>query len=181
MRELKISELAEKGEEANENDEEEEERDIAENRRRNGCEVFLEEIFYVSSKRTSNYRVRLHESGLTLRKESSYGVSKSECIATEDIIGCHCLRATKRDKEQLSCVCTPGSVLKKRAKRRDRMTITLRFRSFDKYEDNLREAMRWKLAIKCLCAKLQVPRAFMSPNHRNLQTLVAGKIIKFFF
>lgn len=35
-------------------------------------------------------------------------------------------------------------------KRRDRTTITLRFRSFDRYEDNNQEAQKWRLAIKCL-------------------------------
>lgn len=34
--------------------------------------------------------------------------------------------------------------------RRDRTTITLRFRSFDKYEDNHKEAQKWRSAIKCL-------------------------------
>lgn len=34
--------------------------------------------------------------------------------------------------------------------RRDRTTITLRFRSFDKYEDNNQEAQKWRLAIKSL-------------------------------
>ncbi|CAG5088845.1 Similar to Sphk2: Sphingosine kinase 2 (Mus musculus) [Cotesia congregata] len=38
----------------------------------------------------------------------------------------------------------------KGAPRRQRTTITLRFRSFDKYQDNLREASRWRLAIKFL-------------------------------
>lgn len=34
--------------------------------------------------------------------------------------------------------------------RRERTTITLRFRSFDKYEDNNREAQKWRSAIKLL-------------------------------
>lgn len=34
--------------------------------------------------------------------------------------------------------------------RRERTTITLRFRSFDKYEDNHREAQKWRTAIKLL-------------------------------
>lgn len=36
------------------------------------------------------------------------------------------------------------------AGRRERTTITLRFRSFDKYEDNNREAQKWRAAIKLL-------------------------------
>lgn len=35
--------------------------------------------------------------------------------------------------------------------RRERAIITLRFRSFDKYEDNNREAQKWRYAIKKIC------------------------------
>lgn len=59
-------------------------------------------------------------------------------------------------------------------KRRERTTITLRFRSFDKYEDNLREASRWRLAIKCLIVGLPVPKSFMSPSHENLESLISA-------
>ncbi|XP_015428810.1 PREDICTED: sphingosine kinase 2-like [Dufourea novaeangliae] len=60
----------------------------------------------------------------------------------------------------------------KGVKRRERTTITLRFRSFDKYEDNLREASRWRLAIKCLIVDVPVPKNFMSPTHENLESLI---------
>ncbi|XP_024940800.1 sphingosine kinase 2 isoform X3 [Cephus cinctus] len=60
----------------------------------------------------------------------------------------------------------------KGARRRERTTITLRFRSFDKYEDNLREASRWRLAIKCLVARMPVPKMLMSPTHGNLESLL---------
>ncbi|CAB0032998.1 unnamed protein product, partial [Trichogramma brassicae] len=59
------------------------------------------------------------------------------------------------------------------ARRRERMTVTLRFRSFDRYEDNLREASRWRLALKCLVHKLPVPKTYMSPTHRNLDSLLS--------
>ncbi|XP_017761073.1 PREDICTED: sphingosine kinase 2-like [Eufriesea mexicana] len=59
-------------------------------------------------------------------------------------------------------------------KRRERTTITLRFRSFDKYEDNLREASRWRLAIKCLIVGVPVPKSFMSPSHENLESLISA-------
>ncbi|KAG7189699.1 hypothetical protein KM043_017367 [Ampulex compressa] len=58
--------------------------------------------------------------------------------------------------------------------RRERTTITLRFRSFDKYEDNLREASRWRLAMKCLIADLPVPKNLMSPSHINLESLISA-------
>ncbi|KAG6804329.1 sphingosine kinase 2 isoform X1 [Apis mellifera caucasica] len=62
----------------------------------------------------------------------------------------------------------------KGVKRRERTTITLRFRSFDKYEDNLREASRWRLAIKCLIVGVPVPKSFMSPSHENLESLISA-------
>ncbi|XP_043274590.1 sphingosine kinase 2-like [Venturia canescens] len=62
----------------------------------------------------------------------------------------------------------------KGARRRERTTITLRFRSFDKYEDNLREASRWRLAIKCLVTRVAVPKNLLSPSHSNLETLLSA-------
>lgn len=70
---------------------------------------------------------------------------------------------------------TLKKVRMKGIRRRERTTITLRFRSFDKYEDNLREASRWRLAIKCLVTKLPVPKNLMSPSHGNLEALLGGK------
>jgi hypothetical protein len=51
-------------------------------------QAILEEIFYISSKRNTLYRVRLTERGLTLRKESNCGPSKTETILVDDIVGC---------------------------------------------------------------------------------------------
>ncbi|XP_077267256.1 sphingosine kinase 2 [Temnothorax americanus] len=166
----------------------------------------LEEIFYVTSKRNTYYKVKLTEKGLSLRKEHN-GAAKIETIALGDIIGCRCMRSKRRNAG--SCACRPGAsksrmklvesaelcqpvdeldasaylyiyayALKKtRMKvtlRRERTTVTLRFRSFDKYEDNLREASRWRLAIKCLVANVPVPKNLMSPSHGNLETLVGA-------
>ena len=63
----------------------------------------------------------------------------------------------------------------KGARRRERTTITLRFRSFDRYEDNLREASRWRLAIKCLVSRVPIPKTLMSPSHGNLESIISGK------
>ncbi|KAM0736466.1 Sphingosine kinase 2 [Formica fusca] len=168
----------------------------------------LEEIFYVTSRRNTYYKVRLTEKGLSLHKEHN-GTAKTETIALGDIIGCRCMRSKRRNAG--SCACRPGAsksqlklvesgeiyqqqqydehdtsaylyiyayTLKKMrikgAMRRERMTITLRFRSFDKYEDNLREASRWRLAIKCLVANVPVPKNLMSPSHGNLETLIGA-------
>ncbi|XP_075224819.1 sphingosine kinase 1-like [Lycorma delicatula] len=38
----------------------------------------------------------------------------------------------------------------KSGQKRERMTITLRFRSFDKYDDNMKEAQKWRSSIKYL-------------------------------
>ncbi|XP_046747091.1 sphingosine kinase 1-like isoform X1 [Diprion similis] len=62
----------------------------------------------------------------------------------------------------------------KGARRRERSTLTLRFRSFDKYEDNLREASRWRLAIKCLIARVPVPKSLLSPTDANLELLLSA-------
>ncbi|KAJ8683243.1 hypothetical protein QAD02_019035 [Eretmocerus hayati] len=172
--------------------------------------ALLEEIFYISSKRSTLYRVRLTEKCLSLRKESSTGASKTESILVDDIVGCRCMRSKRRNAS--SCgPCGPGAsrtqprlvesteqlqphdeydssaylyiyaYTLKRAKvvgkspgRRERMTVTLRFRSFDRYEDNLREASRWRLALQCLLHKLPVPKPYMSPAHRNLHSLLAA-------
>ncbi|XP_025155147.1 sphingosine kinase 2 isoform X2 [Harpegnathos saltator] len=173
-----------------------------------GSSTVLEEIFYVTSKRNTYYKVRLTEKGLSLHKEHN-GTTKSETIALGDIIGCRCMRSKRRNAG--SCACRPGAsksqvklvessaesyqayydeldtsaylyiyayALKKtRVKgglRRERTTITLRFRSFDKYEDNLREASRWRLAIKCLVANAPVPKNLMSPSHGNLDALMGA-------
>uniref|UniRef100_A0A1B6MNW0 sphingosine kinase n=1 Tax=Graphocephala atropunctata TaxID=36148 RepID=A0A1B6MNW0_9HEMI len=50
----------------------------------------------------------------------------------------------------------------KSGQKRDRMTITLRFRSFDKYEDNMREAQKWKSSIKHLIQSRTHPQ--LSPG-----------------
>lgn len=168
----------------------------------------LEEIFYVTSKKNTYYKVKLTEKGLSLQKEHN-GATKSETIILDDIIGCRCMRSKRRNAG--SCACRPGAsksqvklvesaeayqayhdeldtsaylyiyayaMKKTRVKsalRRERTTITLRFRSFDKYEDNLREASRWRLAIKCLVANAPVPKNLMSPSHGNLDALFGGE------
>ena len=50
----------------------------------------------------------------------------------------------------------------KSGQKRERMTIMLRFRSFDKYDDNMREAQKWRLAVKCLVKKRPVPRGIFN-------------------
>ncbi|XP_014257462.1 sphingosine kinase 2 [Cimex lectularius] len=133
----------------------------------------LEETFYILSKKNKVYRVKLSEKGLCLQKESNGNV-KTERIALEDIVGCRCVRSKRLDQK---CVWRPTSKKNKKSedadweqaeisadlyiyayllkkgkvksgKRRERTVITLRFRSFDKYDENMKEAQRWKVTIK---------------------------------
>ncbi|XP_014279332.1 sphingosine kinase 1 [Halyomorpha halys] len=52
-------------------------------------------------------------------------------------------------------------------KKRDRMVITLRFRSYDRYEDNLKEAQKWKVTLKYLMSSLHtgtIPSCYFLPS-----------------
>lgn len=139
--------------------------------------ILLEETFYVLTKKNSVFRVRLTKKGLSLIKESD-NQEKKQTIPTRDIIGCKCLRS-KKSTTSCSCQSLPRTTLrvveensgeqdetdisaylyiyayilqnnKNGHCKRERTIITLRFRSFDKYEDNNKEAKRWRNAIKQL-------------------------------
>jgi sphingosine kinase len=140
--------------------------------------VLLEETFYVLTKKNCVFRVRLSKTGLCLVKESDNNI-KEQVIPIQDIIGCRCLRSKKQSKN-CSCQSIPRSTNLKvveensgdlddtdvsaylyiyayilvnnkgTTKKRERTIITLRFRSFDKYEDNNKEAQRWRTIIKKL-------------------------------
>lgn len=56
----------------------------------------------------------------------------------------------------------------KSGQKRERMTITLRFRSFDKYDDNMREAQKWRLAVKCLIKNRAIPRAVLTSEDSHV-------------
>lgn len=143
-------------------------------------QVYLEETFYILSKKNSVFRVRLSSIGLSLMKEAD-GSSKEQTIPLQDIVGSKCMRSKRRLPGAGSCVCSSlvrpqqlkvveensgdldendisaylyiyAYVLKRarRTTKRERRTITLRFRSYDKYEDNNKEAQKWRATIKCL-------------------------------
>ncbi|XP_045464751.1 sphingosine kinase 2-like [Harmonia axyridis] len=144
----------------------------------NQNKILLEETFYVLTKKNCVFRVRLLKKGLSLVKENESHL-KEQLIPINDIIGCRCLRS-KKPERSCSCQSLPRSTslkvveensvelddsdasaylyiyayLLQKAKgtpnRRERTIITLRFRSFDKFEDNHREAQRWRTAIKKL-------------------------------
>ncbi|XP_028158062.1 sphingosine kinase 2-like [Ostrinia furnacalis] len=166
--------------------------------------VYLEETFYILSKKNSVFRVRLTSKGLSLTKESE-GCKKEQTILLRDIIGSKCMRSKRRRPGASSCVCSSlvGSqqlkvvdensgdldendisaylyiyayILKqsRRTLKRERTTITLRFRSFDKYEDNNREAQKWRTTLKCLIAGLSIT-SVPPPNDKKLLILLNPK------
>lgn len=135
----------------------------------------LEETFYVLRKKNSVFRVKLTKAGLNLIKENENQI-KTQIIPIKDIIGCRCLRS-KKPGNSCACQSLPHStslkvvdeksgehddtdvsaylyiyayVLQNNRNKRERTTITLRFRSFDKYDDNYKEAQRWRTMLKKL-------------------------------
>lgn len=166
--------------------------------------VYLEETFYILSKKNSVFRVRLTSKGLSLTKEAE-GSSKEQTILLRDIIGSKCMRSKRRRPGASSCVCTSlvghqqlkvveensgdldendisaylyvyAYILKqsRRTLKRERTTITLRFRSFDKYEDNNKEAQKWRTTLKCLIAGQTIPSVPPS-NDKKLLILLNPK------
>jgi sphingosine kinase len=56
-------------------------------------------------------------------------------------------------------------------KKRDRVVITLRFRSYDRYDDNIKEAHKWKVTIKFLLQthlSPSLPSCFFRTTNQNL-------------
>ncbi|CAG9761614.1 unnamed protein product [Ceutorhynchus assimilis] len=136
-------------------------------------QILLEETFYVLSKKSDTFKVRLTPKGLHLIQDPL----KEQLVLLKDIIGCQCLRGKKRStRNNCTCQSLPRSdslqVVEENSsekddtdvsaylyiyayifqgpKKRERNIITLRFRSFDKHEDNHKEAQRWRCAIKNL-------------------------------
>lgn len=58
--------------------------------------------------------------------------------------------------------------------KRERMTITLRFRSFDKFEENMREAQKWRLAIKCLMKGTPIPQSVLNSDENSITSSPGG-------
>lgn len=166
--------------------------------------VYLEETFYILSKKKSVCRVRLTSKGLSLIKETDDS-SKEQTILLREIIGSKCMRSKRRRVVGGSCACASlvgnqqlkvvdensgdldendisaylyiyAYVLKKsrRSLKRERTTITLRFRSYDKYEDNNKEAQKWRNTIKCLLANEPISSMPLS-NEKKLLVLLNPK------
>lgn len=160
--------------------------------------IYLEETFYILSKKNAVFRVRLTAKGLSLTKETDTS-SKEQTILLSDIVGCKCMRSRRRRVGAGSCVCSSligqqqlkvveensgdldendtsaylyiyAYVLKnsRRSLKREKTTLTLRFRSYDKYEDNNKEAQKWRAAIKALVQKAPLSHTYQLPEKKLL-------------
>ncbi|XP_058055221.1 sphingosine kinase 2-like [Anopheles bellator] len=144
--------------------------------------VYLTETFYISSKKNTVFEVRLTDKGLCLKKQSNGSTKEQtiplkdiigcRCLRskrrTRGSSSCTCASISnsgalkvveensgEQDETDVSAYLYIYAYILKRNRRggfRERTTITLRFRSFDRYEDNNREAQKWRAAIKCLIA-----------------------------
>lgn len=142
----------------------------------------LEGNFYTSSKKNSFYQVKVDENYLGLLNTNG-SLIKTRMISIRDILGCRCARRRKRIGE--NCECHPKgknrvlsflentldeqdnsaylhiySYIMKNSKtgspqKRESFKLTLRFRLFSNYEDNMKEAMKWKNTLKQLVEKTQ--------------------------
>jgi sphingosine kinase len=155
----------------------------------NDLNVYLTETFYITSKKNTVFQVLLSDKGLTLRKQTN-GTTKEQTILIKDIIGARCLRSKRKGN---ACTCTSiapaqlkvveensgeqdesdvsaylyiyAYILKAGRKGyRERRTITLRFRSFDRFDDNNSEAQKWRAAVKNLLIGETNIRATYTPS-----------------
>lgn len=150
--------------------------------------------FYASSKkRNPSHVVLLNELYLGVFATSEF--STKTVISVRDIIGCRCTRRRKRIDEKCVCNPNQKNifsfldnamydshtsdtsvylhiyayVLKKlklsNGSKRERLKITLRFRSYANYEDNLKDALKWRETIKRLVQRTQ----WRSPLLQNVE------------
>lgn len=132
----------------------------------------LEETFYINSKKKHAFHVKLTQRGLMLSKQCPQGQISEHLIALEHIIGCRCVKNEAVEKFN-SCVCGSSSkceeansrstrvdggtflyifcYVPKLAKKKyhlEKTTVVLKFQTFDIYEDNAKEAQKWRLTLK---------------------------------
>uniref|UniRef100_A0A336LKV8 CSON011479 protein n=1 Tax=Culicoides sonorensis TaxID=179676 RepID=A0A336LKV8_CULSO len=144
--------------------------------------IILQENFYVNERNKSAFNVKLTDQGVILTKEYKDGKQKVHSIPLQQIIGVCCWK-TKPFMTSITCLCgnsfngKPSEDSKSKLKgnandaylyihayiiktsrshnrtRKERNTIALRFRSFDKYDQNAEEANKWK---NCLLSLMNV-------------------------
>lgn len=133
--------------------------------------VFLEESFYISTNKKNVLNLKIIQKGIILTKQYKHGKQKSHLIPVRSIIGVRC--GSLKPSTKTICLCGGNLrqvseeqnkdchdltsndaylyiytyVIKNRRNNKsskERNTIALRFRSFDKYEENEEEANKWK-------------------------------------
>lgn len=137
----------------------------------------LRDTFYSNSRKGNIFHVILNSTGLLMQRDTADGKTKDLLIHICDIVGGRCvwIQKPKRFGTTGTCgSCTTSVtekhkypdevnedaylyifayVIKKNIRctyRRERTVITLRFRSFDSHEDNMREAEKWYKVLKTL-------------------------------
>lgn len=165
----------------------------------------LEETFYLISKKNTVYRVKLSEKGLCLQKECNGNIKTQTIILEDVIgcrcmrskrfahkckwrprsskKGCHeevNENSIDWDESDVSAYLYIYAYILKKGKvithrKRERMIITLRFRSYDKYDDNMHEAQKWRVTIKYLMSSIQqssLPPCFFKSHDIRIENKV---------
>ncbi|XP_053674349.1 sphingosine kinase 1-like, partial [Anopheles nili] len=164
--------------------------------------VYMTEIFFISSKKNTVFEVRLTDKGLCLKKQSNGSTKEQtiplkdiigcRCLRSKrrsrGSSSCTCAsisssnqlkvveeNSDEQDETDVSAYLYIYAYILKRNRRggfRDRTTITLRFRSFDRYEDNNREAQRWRSAVKHLIAGEPVQKLPYQPRDARRMLII---------
>ncbi|KAI4471937.1 sphingosine kinase [Holotrichia oblita] len=116
--------------------------------------ILLEETFYVLTKKNSVFRVRLTKKGCKCLRSKKSTTSCSCQSLPRTTLRVVEENSGEQDETDISAYLYIYAYILQNNKnghcKRERTIITLRFRSFDKYEDNNKEAKRWRNAIKQL-------------------------------
>ena len=142
--------------------------------------IYLVETFYITAKKNNVFQVKLCKTGLCLRKQSNGNTKEQlihlqdiigcRCLRSKrkknlgSSCACSSLPSTSTlkvvdensgdldESDASAYLYVYAYILKKsrNSSKRERTTLTLRFRSFDRYDDNNREAQKWRTAIKQL-------------------------------
>ncbi|KAF7265927.1 hypothetical protein GWI33_020670 [Rhynchophorus ferrugineus] len=126
--------------------------------------ILLEETFYVLTKKSNIFKVRLTPKG-----HNWVSVFKDLQVVEEN-------STDSDDSDSSAYLYIYAYVIqgnKGAAKKRERTIITLRFRSFDKYDDNNKEAQRWRCAIKKLIKVLCNPKSGAGKGKQIFQQKIA--------
>uniref|UniRef100_A0A182JTG2 HECT domain-containing protein n=1 Tax=Anopheles christyi TaxID=43041 RepID=A0A182JTG2_9DIPT len=167
-----------------------------------GATVYLTETFYISSKKNTVFEVRLTDKGLCLKKQSNGSTKEQtiplkdiigcRCLRSKrrsrGSSSCTCASISsssqlkvveensgEQDETDVSAYLYIYAYILKRNRRggfRERTTITLRFRSFDRYEDNNREAQKWRASIKHLVAGETVQKFTYQPRDTRKMLII---------